>query len=529
MNVLTYLIHVMKYLLFLLILISIATKLFGLSILLVETIFSTSHHIWISGLVKELLRKGHHVHFTSIHTLKMDDSLAQNYTNKGFDDVMHELIIDHEYVPTTWRTYNFLYMIYFTHKLSNFMCEKIISHPTTKDTIELVKVKKFDIIVQDVTLPTCFYGLWEFAEGNPPVIGYVPFGNVPWLKDYIGGSSYPAIRPYVHIYMGIPVTIWDRTLNFICYVLDDLFRHYYMMPINQKLTNILAGKELRPLTEYERNISIVFINTHYSFEPAIPLPPNAIEIAGIHAQTAQPIRDKMICKFLDDAEDGAIIISMGTNVAWNRMESDKVKIVAAVLSKFKQRIIWKLAEDVDVQLSKNILALKWIPQNDILTHKNVKAIWTHAGLLSTHEAIWHGVPMIGMPFFMDQNSNIKMLVDKRVAIYLNYEEISMDTVEQALREIIYNPIYSQNMKKLSREFRDRPIPPLDLAVWYVEYVSRHPGKDFGSPGRFLTHMEQNLYDVYILLFMIFLISILISVICVYFLYVFAVSFVIYTA
>lgn len=65
------------------------------------------------------------------------------------------------------------------------------------------------------------------------------------------------------------------------------------------------------------------------------------------------------------------------------------------------------------------------------------------------------------------------------------------------------------MKKLSREFRDRPIPPLDLAVWYVEYVSRHPGKDFGSPGRFLTHMEQNLYDVYILLFMIFLISILI--------------------
>lgn len=176
----------------------------------------------------------------------------------------------------------------------------------------------------------------------------------------------------------------------------------------------------------------------------------------------------MICKFLDDAEDGAIIISMGTNVAWNRMESDKVKIVAAVLSKFKQRIIWKLAEDVDVQLSKNILALKWIPQNDILSkhlsiaifydtdrvkylhdlyesllltaHKNVKAIWTHAGLLSTHEAIWHGVPMIGMPFFMDQNSNIKMLVDKKVAVYLNYEEISMDTVEQALREIIYNPM-----------------------------------------------------------------------------------------
>lgn len=40
------------------------------------------------------------------------------------------------------------------------------------------------------------------------------------------------------------------------------------------------------------------------------------------------------------------------------------------------------------------------------------------------------------------------------------------------------------MKKLLRECRDRPVPSLNLAVWYVKHVFRHPGKDFGFPGKF---------------------------------------------
>lgn len=67
-----------------------------------------------------------------------------------------------------------------------------------------------------------------------------------------------------------------------------------MLPINQKLGNTITAKELRPLSEMKKKISFVFINTHHSFELAIPLPPNAIEIDGIHVQTAQSICDKVI-------------------------------------------------------------------------------------------------------------------------------------------------------------------------------------------------------------------------------------------
>ncbi|XP_035719470.1 UDP-glucuronosyltransferase 3A1-like [Vespa mandarinia] len=198
-------------------------------------------------------------------------------------------------------------------------------------------------------------------------------------------------------------------------MIEGLYRRIKLFCIRPKT---IAGKELRPLSEYEKNINIVFINTYHSFKHAIPFPPNSFEIAGIHAQITQPIRDNIIRKFFDDAEDDAIVISMGMNMAWNNIKLDTVS-----------------EKTVDVQLSKNILVLDWIPQNDILTHKNIKFVWTHVGLLSPHEAIWHGLLMIG----------------------------------------ILEKSYSTTIKLLC-EFRDRPVPPLDLAVWYMECITRYPGK-----------------------------------------------------
>jgi len=39
------------------------------------------------------------------------------------------------------------------------------------------------------------------------------------------------------------------------------------------------------------------------------------------------------------------------------------------------------------------------------------------------------------------------------------------------------------MKQLSSEFRDRPIPPLDLAIWGIEYAVRHPNGTLVTPLR----------------------------------------------
>jgi glucuronosyltransferase len=71
----------------------------------------------------------------------------------------------------------------------------------------------------------------------------------------------------------------------------------------------------------------------------------------------------------------------------------------------------------------------------------MKAIWTHGGLLSMQEAIWKGVPVIGMPFYMDQRTNVAMLVSKGAGVRLDFKTLSIETILDAVEKIIYDDRY----------------------------------------------------------------------------------------
>ncbi|XP_024893187.1 UDP-glucuronosyltransferase 2B2-like, partial [Temnothorax curvispinosus] len=212
--------------------------------------------------------------------------------------------------------------------------------------------------------------------------------------------------------------------------------------------------------------------------------------------------------FLDGAKNGAIVISLGTNVKWKHFNLDTVKTVILALSKLKQRVLWKLDIEVPFEMPKNVMVVKWMPQSEVLSHKNVRAVWTHGGLLSTQEAIWKGIPMIVMPFIIDQKSNARILVAKGVGIQLDIKTLSTQSILRAAEEVLYNESYTRNMKRLSSEFRDRPIPPLDLAIWGIEYTVRHPNGTLVTPLRSQSWVEQNLIDVYAFLFLSFFIILL---------------------
>ncbi|XP_024873055.1 UDP-glucuronosyltransferase 1-9-like [Temnothorax curvispinosus] len=487
-----------------------------LSILVVEPVPSPSHHVWTEHLVKGLLRKGHHVHAVSILETKIKGKLAQNLTYAVFDDLMDTYDESNKYDPLEWQKYSVFYTAYFVYQWGINACDTMIKTKPARDLLKVIKTVEYDVIVQDVTSIQCFYGLWEIAKGKPPIVGYIPFGATPYLKDYIGGPSYPTVRSYTHAAIAKPEGLWLRTWNTLYYIVDDLIRHYYFFPIIQRLTEEYVGHAIRPLHKIEReSINIVLINSHSALESAIPMPPNTLEIAGLNAQAVQPIAGEVIVTypedvriFLDGAKNGAIIISLGTNVKWKHLNLDTVKSVIRALSKLKQRVLWKLDIEVPFEIPENVMVMKWMPQSEVLSHKNVRAIWTHGGLLSAQEAIWKGVPMIVMPFFGDQKSNTRILVAKGVAIYLDITTLSTQSILHAVEEILYNESYTRNMKRLSSEFRDRPIPPLDLAVWSVEYTVRHPNGTLVTPLRSQSWVERNLIDVYAFLFLSFFIILL---------------------
>ena len=51
--------------------------------------------------------------------------------------------------------------------------------------------------------------------------------------------------------------------------------------------------------------------------------------------------------------------------------------------------------------------MSWLPQNDLLAHKDIKAFVSHVGHNSLYESAYHGVPVVAVPLISNQFLNAK--------------------------------------------------------------------------------------------------------------------------
>lgn len=126
-----------------------------------------------------------------------------------------------------------------------------------------------------------------------------------------------------------------------------------------------------------------------------------IEIGGFHVKNESKALPDDIKAFIESAEHGVVYFSLGGNLRPSKMSEDKKRAIYLSLSKLKEKVIWKWDEALEVDENK-LMVRKWLPQDDILAHENVKLFVTHGGLLSCTESILRGKPILGIPFFGDQ-------------------------------------------------------------------------------------------------------------------------------
>ena len=65
------------------------------------------------------------------------------------------------------------------------------------------------------------------------------------------------------------------------------FSHYWHMSSIRTTVQRLAFPDCPPLIEIEKNVSLVFTNTHPAFTYPRTLPPQVIEVGGIHCRPAK--------------------------------------------------------------------------------------------------------------------------------------------------------------------------------------------------------------------------------------------------
>ncbi|XP_004681305.1 PREDICTED: UDP-glucuronosyltransferase 2B31-like isoform X2 [Condylura cristata] len=231
----------------------------------------------------------------------------------------------------------------------------------------------------------------------------------------------------------------------------------------------------KPTTLFELmgKADIWLIRNYWDFWYPHPLLPNFEFIGGFHCKPAKPLPKEMEEFAQSSGDNGIVVFSLGSMVS--NMPEERANVIASALAQIPQKVLWRFDGKKPATLGANTRLYKWLPQNDLLGHPKTKAFITHGGASGIFEAIYHGVPMVGIPLFADQPDNMAHMKVKGTAVILDLQKMSSTDLLNALKTVINDPSYKENIMKLSRIQRDQPMKPLDRAIFWIEFVMRNKG------------------------------------------------------
>uniref|UniRef100_A0A336LTZ6 CSON000634 protein n=1 Tax=Culicoides sonorensis TaxID=179676 RepID=A0A336LTZ6_CULSO len=470
-----------------------------------------SHWLFLSHFIRELLNRGHHV--TAITGIKYTYSVNSNYT---------EILIDPPYDFSTFVSNDDVFETKYTSPFSSVKWLYTLGLDNSEYGLKNLNVQRliqsenehhFDLVISE----QFYQETWlMFAHKfNAPIVTISSMGYSDYM-DYANGLVTPwAYVPHLLLNFSDKMTFWQRVENVLLSLYDKYLRLTFYMPENNKLAEKYFGSALKsqgPLPrveDMEKKIDVMLVNFNHAISKPRPSMPNQINIGGAHIKPKPKLLPTEIQKFIDEAENGVIYMSLGAYVKSASMPVEKMQEFLNAFGQLKQRVLWKFESDNLPELPKNVMMKKWMPQADILAHKNVRLFITHGGMFGTTEGTYNGLPMLFIPFYGDQHRNALKAEAAGTALTLRFAEINADTLKSKLNELLQNKKYYEKAQDVSRVFKDSPIHPMDSAIFYVEYVMRHKGaKYLKSSAIELSWYENLLLDIVGLCFSIVILTIL---------------------
>ncbi|XP_066137699.1 UDP-glycosyltransferase UGT5-like [Euwallacea fornicatus] len=356
---------------------------------------------------------------------------------------------------------------------------------------------KFDVVIMEDFFNSAHKYFAHYYDC--PLILLSPMGLTSFTADLLRNPLPPAYVPHTMISNTFDFrNYWHRLNNVVSLCSLHIIEYFYTLPLHARLLKA-AFPDSPPLEELNQRVALVLLNSHQSLIQPIPLVPNIVNIGGYHVDTPKDLPQDLQ-NFMDSAKEGVIYFSMGSNLKAKNMSEEKKQIFFNVFKRLKQKILWKFEDENVMGLPKNVFIMSWMPQQDILAHPNVKLFITHGGLLSTTEAIHHGVPMLTIPVFADQFTNAATAVQGGYGLRISYNDpnFNEETLNKLIDLLLIDPKYRENAKHRSKVYNDRPMKPMETLVYWVNYVIRHKGAEhLKVAGVHLQNYQYLMLDIYI--------------------------------
>ncbi|XP_031634155.1 UDP-glucuronosyltransferase 2B15-like isoform X2 [Contarinia nasturtii] len=337
----------------------------------------------------------------------------------------------------------------------------------------------FDVIVIESCLQDALYALSQHFQA--PLIVTTASGATKFSTDLVGSPNFPSYIPHIYTHYTDRMTFWQRIYNSLSFWFEDLTFPIYFAPKQQEIMekSFTNAKNWPSLEEIKRNVSLVLLNTHVTYGTPRPYPQNMIEVGGIQIKSDVDPLPVKIQQFLDEAKDGVIYLSLGSNVLLTKLSKHQIDAILNGFSAYPStRLLIKSDKHLIIPSHKqsDVLVEPWFPQQSILAHKSVTIFISHGGILSTSEAVYFGKPVIGISVFFDQHSNMQIAQQKGHGISIPIDTLNEDNFKSAVNTIMKDSRH--NVRLSSARFRDQLKSPLETAMHWVKHVAKNKGAPY---------------------------------------------------
>ncbi|CAH2090414.1 unnamed protein product [Euphydryas editha] len=466
----------------------------ALNILGIFPYHGKSHFIVFKVYLEELAKRGHNVTVISHFPQADPPERYHDISLAGSLDSIEDNLPFHR---------SFLTLLEIGLSLTNSgndNCKVLLAN---KDVQNIVKQKqKFDVIVIEQFNSDCALGIAYKLQ--VPVVGISSHVLMPWHYNRFGIPSNPSFVPFHFSEGGTKPTLMQKLERT---VLDVYFKTIYYFFSQRRNQQTLAQyyDDIPPLENLARDIKFLFLYHNFILTGSRLFPANVIEVGGYHVTEAKPLSGDLL-KFVEEAEHGVIYISFGSVVRSSTMPDDKLNAMLGAIAEMPQRFIWKWEEKIMLMDKNKLYLSSWLPQVDILGHPKTLAFLSHAGMGGTTEALHFGVPIVAMPVCGDQPSNAAAIEENGLGVQLQIRDLTKENLIAAFKKVLDSK-FRDKVKLLSKAWHDRPMPPLDTAIYWTEYAARYSNLTFRTPAADLPFYEYYNFDV-VAVYVILLVSII---------------------
>ncbi|RZF47912.1 hypothetical protein LSTR_LSTR008716 [Laodelphax striatellus] len=445
----------------------------GANILCIFPVPSYSHQQPLLAVSRELAARGHNLIVINTNPskspLKNHRDIDLGFLYKELEELKKKgLSLQSRISP---------YKIVHDYKLfMEYITPKAMEAPQMQELIKEVNGTKFDLIIYESIMLSSFLGFSELV-GNPPIVGMLTINPFVISDPLVGNPEIPSYIPSVLLPNEHRMTFMERVNNFLINAYYHYVKICYMDPLQEIFIKKYFGNVKRTAYELERSISLMIITSDLASSYPKPVHPNTVYVGPTHVEKNVPPLPQDIEKWMNESEEGIIYFSLGSNMKGTSVPAEKRNAFIRAFSMFPRvRVLWKWESDEKLPgQPDNVLVKKWLPQQAILAHPKTRIFIRQVGLQSFQEATHYGVPILGVPLFADQDFNARKLIKTGAGRVVDFQNIAFENVFENLKELLTNSSYKENMLTLSKITNDKPMPAVETAVWWIEYVLRHNG------------------------------------------------------